>query len=51
MYTDDLDLSQAQEWERELRRELTKPSTSSDRREQAEMDLQDIEERIANLKG
>lgn len=50
MYTDDLNLLQAQEWERDLRAELNKTSLSAARREQTEMDLSDILERIAALR-
>ena len=49
MYTDDLNRSQAQEWERDLRAELNK-TLSAARREQTEMDLSDIQERIAALR-
>lgn len=49
MYADDLDLSQAQDWERKLSAELN-TSISAARREQAEMDLEDIRERIVVLK-
>jgi hypothetical protein len=49
MYVDDVSLPQAREWEKNLQSSLHEPSLSAACREQAQMDLQDVQTHIASL--
>lgn len=51
MYVDDLTLLQARDWERKLKTDLCSTALSGARREQAQMDLQDVQTHIATLTG
>ena len=49
MYTEDMTLSQAREWEQQLQTDVGDASLSALRREQARTDLQDVQAHIAAL--
>lgn len=49
MYVEDMTLSQALEWERKLQSDLRTTALSASHREQARMDLQDVQSHITGL--
>jgi len=51
MYIDGMTHPQAREWARALQSELDNPEISTARREQAAMDLQDVQAQISALEA
>lgn len=49
MYVEGMTITQAREWERTLQSDLNDTPLTAARKEQAQMDLQDVQAHVANL--